>query len=244
MLNALLYAVTFPLAKQLVAALFWHLGRGRMRTFGAANVPRSGGVLICPNHVSDGDPPTVAITCPRKTPYFVGKRELFDIRYLGWWLRLWRVLPIQRDSADRAALRRLEELLKAGEAVVLFPEGGGNAAGTLQPLHAGAMLIALRARVPVVPVALRNTGVVWTYGDVLPHRVFAPHPISATYGEPIDLSDLYGKPGAAEAATRCLTQRLAAMLEQPMPEGKPRNRSAEEAAHQAAFDTPADALTK
>ncbi|MBC8141790.1 MAG: 1-acyl-sn-glycerol-3-phosphate acyltransferase [Armatimonadetes bacterium] len=228
MLNRLLYFLTWTPAKIIVHALLSYLGRGKIQVFGAENVPRTGGVLLCPNHVSDGDPPTIAVTCPRKTPYFVAKRELFDIRYLGWWLRLWRVLPIQRDAADRAALRQFENLLKCGEAVVLFPEGGGNPEGVLQPLHAGAMLIALRAKVPVIPVALKNTGVVWTYGDVLPHRVSTPAPLSVTYGKPLDLSDLYGKPGATEAATRRLTETLARMLDQPVPVGKPRNRSAEE----------------
>lgn len=228
-MNRLLYFLTWTPAKMVVRALLSCLGRGRVRVSGAANVPRIGGVLLCPNHLSDADPAAVAVTCPRPSPYFVAKRELFDIRYLGWWLRLWQVLPIQRDAADRAALRQFENLLKAGEAVVLFPEGGGNAEGVLQPLHAGACLIALRAKVPVVPVALRNTGAVWGYGDVLPHRVSAPAPISVIYGAPLDLSDLYGKPGATETATRRLTETLAQMLDQPAPIGKPRNRSAEEA---------------
>ncbi|MBC7807993.1 MAG: 1-acyl-sn-glycerol-3-phosphate acyltransferase [Akkermansiaceae bacterium] len=228
MLRELLYTLTWTPAKLLVRAILCYLGRGRVRVHDAENVPHRGGVLICPNHVSDADPAAIAVTCPRRTPYFVAKRELFDIRYLGFWLRLWRVLPIQRDSADRAALRRVEELLKAGEAVILFPEGGGNDEATLQPLHAGALLIALRAKVPVVPVAMRNTAAIWTYSDVLPHRVGSPHPISVTFGEPLDFSDIWGKPGATETATRRLTETLAAMLGQPVPVGKPRNRSAEE----------------
>ncbi len=229
MFQGFLYTLTWAPAKIFVRALLAHLGRGRVRVVGAENVPVTGGVLFCPNHVSDADPLAIAVTCPRKTPYFVAKRELFDIRYLGFWLRLWRVLPIQRDTADRAALRRFEELLKAGEAVILFPEGGGNSDNTLQPLHPGALLVALRAKVPVVPVALRNTGVVWTYGDPLPHCVGTPAPISATFGQPLDLSDLWGKPGATNAATQRLAVALAEMLGQPVPIGKPKNRTDEEA---------------
>ena len=227
MLRKLLYALTWTPAKILVRALLSHWGRGRVTEHGAGNVPRTGGVLLCPNHVSDADPAAVAVTCPRRTPYFVAKRELFAIRYLGWWLRLWRVLPIERNAADRAALRRIEDLLKAGEAVVLFPEGGGNADGTLQPLNPGALLLALRAKVPVVPVVITNTGKVWVYGDVLPRRVTNPAPITVTYGTPLDLSDLQGTRGATDAATRRLTETLAAMLGQPVPVGKPRDRSEE-----------------
>ena len=50
---------------------------------------------------------------------------------------------------------------------------------------------------------------------------------SVTFGDPLDFSDLWGKPGATETATRRLTETLAAMLGQPVPVGKPKNRSAE-----------------
>jgi hypothetical protein len=48
--------------------------------------------------------------------------------------------------------------------------------------------------------------------------------IEVTYGEPLDLSDLYGQKGAIDIATRRLTERLACLLEQPVPEGKPVSR--------------------
>lgn len=193
---------------------------GGFRANGKSNVPKTGGVLICPNHVSDADPPAVAVALPRNA-YFMAKEELFTIPILGYFVNLWHGFPVKRDSADRTALRRAEELLKAGHAVVVFPEGGGNAEGTLQPLHSGALLIALRAKVPVVPVALVNTGKVWTYGDSTPHR--AGVPVSVTFGEPLDLSNLQGK-HKVEQATDLLTETLARMLNQPVPAGKPAPR--------------------
>jgi len=160
------------------------------------------------------------------TPTLPLQEELFKKRILGTILRLWGVIPIKRDSADRTALRRAEEYLKAGDAVVIFPEGGGNEEGVLQPLHSGALLVALRARVPVIPVALFNTNKVWPYGEKAPHR--AGVTVTVQFGEPIDLSDLYGQKGAVEEATRRLTVRLAEMLNQPTPVGKPKNRTKEE----------------
>lgn len=219
----MLYRWTRPLIKLFLQGCFafW----GGFRVAAKQNVPRTGGVLFCPNHISDADPPAVAIAIPRPA-YFMAKQELFDIPVLGPLLRHVRAFPIKRDSADRSALRRAEELLKAGEAVVIFPEGGGNEHGTLQPLHPGALLVALRTRVPVVPVAIANTNRVWVYGAKFPRR--AGVPVSVTFGEPLDLSDLYGKKGAAEEATRRLTARLAQMLNQPIPEGKPKPRSEDE----------------
>lgn len=220
----MLYAITWPLMKRFMRLLFAVLGG--FRKSGLENVPRTGGVLLCPNHVCDADPPAVAVALPRSA-WFMAKEELFTIPVLGALIRLWRGFPVRRNSADRAALRRAEELLKNGEAVVIFPEGGGNPEGTLQPLNPGALMIALRAKAPVVPVALVNTNKVWTYGEALPHRGGVP--VSVTFGPPLDLSDLYGTRGAVEVATRRLTEALAGMLNQPIPTSEPGIREEAEA---------------
>ncbi|MGC4043708.1 MAG: lysophospholipid acyltransferase family protein [Armatimonas sp.] len=187
---------------------------GGLRFRGKKNVPQPGGVLLCPNHVCDADPAVMFVAMPR-TAHYMAKAELFDIKFLGKLIRICNAFPIKRDSADRSALRHAEELLKAGEAVVVFPEGGGNFENTLQPLQPGALLIALRARVPVVPVALKNTYYMLPYGETRPRR--SPIPAEVIFGEPLDISDLYGKKGAVEEATRRLTERLAQMLNQPVP---------------------------
>jgi 1-acyl-sn-glycerol-3-phosphate acyltransferase len=83
-------------------------------------------------------------------------------------------------------------------------------------------MVALRAKVPVVPVALKNTDRMWTYGAILPHRSSVP--VSVLFGPPLDLSGLEGKRGAIEQATALLTRTLAEMLDQPIPEGKPQRR--------------------
>jgi len=223
MFTQIVWLLTRALARGIFAAT------GGLRVKGAERVPRRGGVLLCPNHVSDADPAAVLAALPR-AGHYMAKEELFAVPVLGRLLRLWGAFPVRRDSADRAALRRAEALLKAGETVVIFPEGGGNPEGRLQPLHPGAMLVALRTQgVPVIPVALENTREVWPYGAPRPRR--AGVAVRVTFGEPLDLSDLYGKKGgAAEEATRRLAGRLAEMLDQPLPEGRPKNRTAEEEA--------------
>ena len=55
---------------------------GRLRSGGEGNVPRRGGVLYCPNHISDADPTAVFVTAPRRC-WMVGKKELFQIPVLG-----------------------------------------------------------------------------------------------------------------------------------------------------------------
>lgn len=220
----MLYFLTWPLMKGFLRVVFGVLGGFRRR--GREHIPKTGGVLLCPNHVCDADAPAVAVALPRDA-WFMAKEELFAVPVLGALMRLWHGFPVKRNSADRTALRRAEALLRAGEAVVIFPEGGGNAAGSLQPLNPGALLIALRTGVPVVPVALENTNKVWPYGDLLPRR--AGVPVTVTFGPPLDLSDLSGRRGAVEAATARLTETLAAMLGQPVPQGKPPRRDEEPA---------------
>lgn len=219
----MLYRLFVPMIKAMVRLVFRYLGG--LRRQGMEHVPRTGGVLICPNHVSDADPPAVAATLPRGA-WFMAKEELFHHPVADALLRFVHAFPIKRNSADRTALRRAEELLKAGEAVVIFPEGGGNPEGVLQPLNPGALMIALRTGVPVVPVVLVNTDKVWPHGALRPHKADAP--VSVTFGAPLDFSDLKGKRGAVEAATARLTETLAAMLGQPIPQGKPQPRDEEE----------------
>ncbi|MES2462550.1 MAG: lysophospholipid acyltransferase family protein [Armatimonadota bacterium] len=229
----MLYRITWPLMKLFLRITFAVLGGFRRN--GHKNVPKTGGVLLCPNHFSDADPAAVAVALPR-TAWFMAKAELFDVPILGVLIRLWHGFPVKRDSADRSALRRAEELLKAGEAVVIFPEGGGNSEETLQPLHPGALMVALRAKVPVIPVALVNTGKMWTYGAPLPHRSGVP--VSVVFGPPLDLSDLEGKRGAIEKATARLTETLAEMLGQPVPAGKPKRRDEEKDGDEGTADAP------
>ena len=188
---------------------------GGIRIRGAENVPLRGGVLLCPNHVCDADPEVVFVAVPRFA-YYLAKEELFRT-VLGPLMRLCRAIPIHRDTADLKALRHAESLLRAGEALVIFPEGGGNYQNSLQPLQPGALLLALRTKVPVIPVALHHTNRMMPYGGLRLQR--SDRPVEVVFGAPLDLSDLYGKRGAAQEATRRLTARLAEMLDQPLPTG-------------------------
>lgn len=203
--------------RRAVRVIFWLIVQalGGIRIRGKENVPLRGGVLLCPNHVCDADPEVAFVAIPRFA-YYLAKEELFHT-VLGPLMRLCRAFPIHRDSADLKALRHAESLLKSGEALVVFPEGGGNHENTLQPLQPGAMLLALRTKVPVIPVAMHQTNRMMPYGGLRLRR--SDRPVEVVFGAPLDLSDLYGQRGAAQEATRRLTARLAEMLGQPIPTG-------------------------
>lgn len=191
---------------------------GGYRVEGRDHVPVRGPVVICPTHSCDADAPAVAAALPRFAR-FMAKEDLFDMPWIGAILRFFEVFPVRRNSADRAALRCAVEALGRGDAVVIFPEGGGNPDGRLHPLHAGALLVALQAGAPVVPCAIHDARRFLPYGATRLRR--SERPVRIEFGPALDLADLAGRRDAAKVATERLTEKLAAMLGQPVPEGKP-----------------------
>ncbi len=160
---------------------------GGIRFEGRNNVPRKGGVLITPNHISDADPPTICLALPR-TCWVMAKEELFDMKVVGTLIRWLQGFPIKRDTADRSALRRAEELLKAGEAVVIFPEGRISENAELLPILPGALLAAQRANVLVVPTILINTNLVMPYTKLIPR--YAGKRTIVRFGPPVSVAEL------------------------------------------------------
>src|SRR5262249_27243299 len=119
-------------------------------------------------------------------------------------------------TADRAALRVAEEVLRAGHALVIFPEGAVSETGRMQPLKHGLALVALRAQVPVVPVGVIGTQRLLPYGANLPR--FARQPVRVRFGQPLSFNDLW-RPSAANsvpprAAIEAATARVEATLRQ------------------------------
>jgi 1-acyl-sn-glycerol-3-phosphate acyltransferase len=215
----MLYRLCLPLMRGIFGLVFLCCGGIKRKNVAVLDsLPPHTGVLLCPNHVSDADPAAIYWGLGRPA-WYMAKSELFSVPVLGSLMRFFQAFPVKRDTADRAALKRAEELLKEGNLVVIFPEGGGNFDNTLQPLHPGALLIAMKTRVPIIPVAIKNTALVWPYGKL--KLQFSPKPVEIVFGEPLDLSDLYDKRGATDLATQRLTETLAKMLDQPVPEGKP-----------------------
>ncbi len=206
----LLYPVLFPLFRLLARVL------GRVRSTGEFNVPTTGGIIYCPNHLSDADPPTVFVCLPRRA-WFIGKAELFETPVLGWLFAHFHAFPIKRDSADRAALRRAEGLLRAGQPLVLFPEGRCAQDGRLQRIQPGAALLSVRTGAPIIPVGLLHTHEMLPYGSSVPR--FSRHPVRVDFGPPIRPQEFahLGRADAIRAVTRRLGESLAELTDQPAP---------------------------
>jgi 1-acyl-sn-glycerol-3-phosphate acyltransferase len=133
---------------EIACRLLW-----RVQLRGLEHVPASGPFVLAPVHRSNVD--TLICGCVvRRRIRFMGKDTLWKY---GWSGRLFSSLgafPVHRGTPDREALRTCEEALRAGEPVVLFPEGTRQSGPAVQPLFEGAVFVAARAGVPIVPVGI------------------------------------------------------------------------------------------
>jgi 1-acyl-sn-glycerol-3-phosphate acyltransferase len=139
----------------------------RRRARALEHVPATGGVLLVANHQSMLDIPFIATSIGRRIT-FVARDSLRTNPVLAFVIHACDGLTVRRGEADRAALEAMVERLRAGECVAIFPEGTRSKDGTVAPFQRGALMVAKRAKVPVVPLGLAGTGAAWPAGRALP----------------------------------------------------------------------------
>lgn len=135
----------------------------RWEVEGLENLPERGPFIVVANHVSYWDPIAVGCALPRQV-FFMAKKELFSYPVFGTVLRWLGAFPVNRGEPDRAALKRAFNLLKDGEVLGIFPEGTRSKTGEMLTPYSGAAYLALRAGVPVCPVALIGTNKIFYRG--------------------------------------------------------------------------------
>src|ERR1051325_10472773 len=192
----------YGIAKLLLAPLLWLAFRVRLQD--RDRIPRTGGLLVVSNHISLFDPPILGSFLPRPV-YWLAMRELFQHWLLGPLAHCLRCLPVDRQKGDARAVRNAVRHLRAGDCVVIFPEGGIRA-GDRSALHGngefkeGAALIALLAHVPILPVVLQGTRAAYDWRNWF----FRRPTITIQFGEPFQLE----KHTSREQATESLHSRM------------------------------------
>ncbi len=139
-----------------LAPLLW-LGF-RVHVSGRERVPRSGPVIVASNHVSFCDSIFIPLVVPRRVTY-LAKAEYFDHPLTALVLQSLGVIPIKREggSASQRALASAKEVLEAGHAIAIYPEGTRSPDGRLHKGHTGIARLALQTGAPVVPVWVEGT---------------------------------------------------------------------------------------
>lgn len=193
------------LSTKLMAILLWSCARWEVR--GAGQMPASGPVIVVANHLNLADPPLLGASLPRRIR-FMAKDELFHSGLPAYLIRLFGAFPVRRSQADLHALRAARQLLDRGEVLGMFPEGHRSSGAGLLPAHPGTALLALQSGVPVLPVAITGSELIYT-----PAVLLRRPQITVTVGAPL----LLPRPAridtkAVQAATDEIMRRIAELL--------------------------------
>jgi 1-acyl-sn-glycerol-3-phosphate acyltransferase len=201
--------VQHKIARYWAKALIWSTGCS-LRVRGAENLRKCPVAVYASNHTSYMDTPVIFATLPFQFR-ILAKKELWPIAFIGWYLDRSGQIPI--DTANpRATLSSLGVGVKAlrhSMPLFVFPEGGRTSTGSLKTFLSGAAYLAVRAQVPLVPIAL--TGVY----DLLPihTRHFYPAELTMSVGEPIDTM------GMTARQTDVLTEQLRTAIQDLLSRG-------------------------
>lgn len=200
-----LYWFGYPLTR-----ILW-----RAKVVGRMELPLGSGALIACNHGGPMDPTFVALACLRAVRWMVA-REYFAVPVFGTMLKMTGAIPTRRGGIDTAAIKETIRSAKAGSIVGVLPEGKINITDQLLlPLRTGAALIALEARVPIVPCYIHDS----PYDPRVFYRFFFMRSnTTITVGKPIDITpylDRGDDHDVQEELTRRIGREIAALAGQP-----------------------------
>ncbi|MFA6170019.1 MAG: lysophospholipid acyltransferase family protein [Candidatus Margulisiibacteriota bacterium] len=173
-----------------VAARVWSkmiilLSGSSFKVVGQENIP-AGAFMIAANHQGAADIPIVLGGLPVNFLFAI-KKELFKIPIFGWYLRMTGYFPVDRAMILSAykLVDKMVDLLNQGDKILIFPEGTRSGDGSLGEFKRGSLLAALKAKVPVLPVAIAGSY------DIMPKgtKLIRPAKVRLSIGKPIMIAD-------------------------------------------------------
>lgn len=194
---------------------FYYFWRGLIKPFfiffchvkykGRENIPAEGAYILASNHREAIDPIFLGIGIKRSIQ-FMAKAELFEKKFIGWFLGKLGAFPVERgSSAARGAIKHFEEVLEEGNLMGIFIEGTRSKTDDFLPPKNGVSLIAYDTKTPVIPVCITKVG----KGRVV------------HFGKPLSLTDMgFEKGGAREFrnASRVIMEHIKELREQDLRE--------------------------
>ena len=177
-----------------VAWLVWHIGF-RIRVIGRENLPKEGGFVLAPNHISAIDPVFVVIArFWGKRLLIMAKEEILQVNpVFTWMFRHVGVVGIERGRGDVNVVDELIGDVQKGQGLLIFPEGTRSKTGQVGKVKSGAFVIASAAGVPMVPCRI-----IYEPGRM---KVFCR--VRVCFGTPIPAEELYlGETKSASALRR------------------------------------------
>ena len=178
-----------PITMRLLAPGSW--------CYGLERLPERGGAVLAANHLSAIDPPLIG-SLSNRTIFYMMKAELLGIPVVGEALTWTGAFPVRRGNGDRDALRKARELARAGHVVGVFVEGTRQRFGYPGPIHSGAVAIAIRERVPIIPAGVESFG--WTRRN--------RRACCVVWGEPMTFEDTAASGRSYREASKRLEEEL------------------------------------
>ncbi len=175
---------------------------------GCEHIPATGAYVLAPVHRSNIDFALVSSVTRRRQRY-MGKQELWTFAPLGWFISALGAYPVRRGAADREALADTLAMLRAGEPVVLFPEGTRRTGPEVVDLFEGASYVAARAGVPIIPVGIGGSERALGRGAKLPR----PAKVHIVVGPPLLPPPPKESGRVSRRAVQTLTDQLRAELQ-------------------------------
>ena len=151
----------------------------RIKIHGKENIPEDGRLIVGANHSHIFDPVVLALAIPREIS-FMGKKELFENKFLNYIFTNLGAFPVDRDGTDIKAVKTSLRVLQQEGALGIFPEGTRVKAYDENNAKAGMAMMSIRAKSQILPVYIESS-----------YRIFSK--IDVYIGKPIDLSEYYGE---------------------------------------------------
>ena len=135
--------------RALVAVLY------RVKKVGEENIPKEGACIVCANHTSNWDP-LVLVVCTKRPLRMMAKAELYKNVFMRMLSKIFGMFPVKRVGGDIEAIKNSLRVLKRGDVLALYPEGTRKGMEKGVKPKNGAILIAIKAGVPIIPVGIQG----------------------------------------------------------------------------------------
>lgn len=152
----------------------------RLEVHGLENVPKDNAYIVCPNHLSTLDPPLMVAVMPRNIS-FMAKKELFDIRFLRWWMDWLGAFAVNRESLGPSTIKTVMSIKKSKWVFGIFPQGTRGIPGEIKGVTKGFAGLAKITKCDILPVGITGTNEV--------KRIPFSGKIVVNIGKPIPYSD-------------------------------------------------------
>lgn len=179
---------------------------------GLEHVPAQGPAILMINHIAFIDPIVVLHVVPRNI-IPLAKIEVYDYPFVGIFPRLWGVVPVRREEFDRRAVQQVLEVLRAGEIVLVAPEG--TRGPQLSQGKEGVAYLGSRSGAPIVPVAIEGTT---GFPALRFSRRWREPGAQVRFGKPFRFRSNLGRPGREQL--RQMTDEAMYILARMLPENR------------------------